>query len=355
MADQSPASIRQGIQPVKYGIVAFLRRGPIPPMSLPVLLIILAVGFAALAWSADFFVEGASALARHLGVSSLLIGLTVVGIGTSLPEMLVSAIAALDGTPGMALGNALGSNVANVGLILGTTALVTPLAMHSGILRREFPLLMVVVAFTAILLADAALSRLDGVLLLGGLVAVLAWMARQARRPAGESDVMAREIAAALPEDMPVGRAMLRVALGLIVLLVSSRILVWAAVALASQLGVSDLVIGLTIVAVGTSLPELAAGIASVRRGEDELAVGNIVGSNIFNLLAVLGIAGVIAPFAVNGVSLARDYGIMTLFMLAIAVIGFFVGKSGRLGRLEGGILLSGFIAYQVMLFVMQG
>ena len=323
-------------------------------MSLPVLLSTLVVGFAALAWSADRFVDGASAMARRLGVSSLLIGLSVVGIGTSLPEMLVSAIAALEGTPGLALGNALGSNVANVGLILGTTALVTPMMMRSGILHREFPLLMVVVAFTALLLADAALSRLDGLLLLAGLVGVLAWMAREARRPAGGSDVMSRELEAALPDDMPLGRAIIWVVLGLGVLLISSRALVWAAVALAGQLGVSDLVIGLTVVAVGTSLPELAAGIASVRRGQDELAVGNIVGSNIFNLLAVLGIAGVIAPFAVDGVSLARDYGIMTAFMLAIAAVGFCLGRYGRLGRVEGGILLAGFIIYQVMLFTVR-
>jgi len=318
-----------------------------------VLIALILIGFIALAWSAERFVEGASATARHLGVSPLLIGLTVVGIGTSLPEMLVSGIAALNGNPGLALGNALGSNVANVGLILGVTALISPLAMRSGLLRREFPLLMIVVVATGGLLIDATLTRLEGFVLLAGLVAVLAWMGYQSSRPAAKDDIIAREVEAAIPPDMPQQRATLWMLLGLVILIASSRLLVWSAVALATQLGVSDLIIGLTIVAVGTSLPELAASIASARRGEDELAIGNIIGSNLFNLLAVLGIAAAIAPFSVAGVSLARDYGIMTAFMLAIAVIGFVVGRRGHLGRLEGGLLLTGFVSYQVLLFVM--
>ncbi len=338
---------------VKWGMVPLCLPNLRTFMNLFLLIALILIGFIALAWSAERFVEGASATARHLGVSPLLIGLTVVGIGTSLPEMLVSAIAALDGNSGLALGNALGSNVANVGLILGITALVSPLAMRSGILRREFPLLMLVVAGTGWLLIDATLTRLDGILLLVGMVAVLSWMGYQASRPASETDVIAREVESAIPPDMPQHRATIWMVLGLIVLIASSRLLVWSAIALATQLGVSDLVIGLTIVAIGTSLPELAASIASVRRGEDELAIGNIIGSNLFNLLAVLGIAAVIAPFSVAGVSLARDYGIMTAFMLSIAIIGFAVGKRGQIGRIEGGLLLAGFVSYQVLLFVM--
>ncbi len=338
---------------VKWGMVRLLPANLRKSMNLFLLIGLILIGFIALAWSAERFVEGASATARHLGVSPLIIGLTVVGIGTSLPEMLVSAIAALDGNPGLALGNALGSNVANVGLILGTTALISPLAMRSAILRREFPLLMLVVAGTGWLLLDASLSRFDGVILLLGMVALLSWMGYQASRPASASDIIAREVEAAIPPDMPQHRATLWMLLGLVILIASSRLLVWSAVELATQLGVSDLVIGLTIVAVGTSLPELAASIASVRRGEDELAIGNIIGSNLFNLLAVLGIAAAIAPFSVAGVSLARDYGIMTAFMLAIAIIGFAIGKRGQIGRIEGGLLLTGFVSYQILLFVM--
>ncbi|RZU97886.1 calcium/sodium antiporter [Spiribacter vilamensis] len=323
-------------------------------MLLAFLIVTITIGFVALAWSADRFVDGSSALARHLGVSSLMIGLTVVGIGTSLPEMLVSTIAALEGTPGIALGNALGSNIANVGLILGTTALVSPLIINAGILRREFPLLMIVVVATGVLLFDGALSRVDGLLLLAGMIGVLAWMAWQSRHGESADALISREIETAIPEAMPLRRAILWTAAGLVILIVSSRILVWAAVALASQLGISDLVIGLTIVAVGTSLPELAAGIASVRRGESELAVGNIMGSNVFNLLAVLGIAGAIAPFSFDMNDLARDYGIMTGFMLAIAVMGFLVGQRGRLSRWKGGLLIIAYCSYQGLLFFSQ-
>ncbi|MEX0451167.1 calcium/sodium antiporter [Spiribacter sp. 218] len=314
--------------------------------------IVIVTGFVALAWSADRFVAGASAVARQLGVSPVLIGLTVVGIGTSLPEMLVSTIAALDGTPGVALGNALGSNIANVGLILGITALVMPIAMRSAVLRREYPLLLGVVGLTALLLADARISRGDGLVLLAAMAGVLIWMGRTARRADHDADIMTREIRQALPAPMPLRQAVVWLVVGLVVLLISARLLVISAVALAQALGVSDLVIGLTIVAVGTSLPELAAAISSVRRGEDDLAIGNILGSNIFNLLAVLGIAGAIAPFATDGASLARDYAIMSGFMVAIVAMGYGPGRRGHLDRGEGAILLAAFIAYQVMLFL---
>ena len=322
-------------------------------MEMLLLALAIAVGFIALAWSADRFVAGASAIARALGVSSMLIGLTVVGIGTSLPEMLVSAIAALDNTPGLALGNALGSNVANVGLIVGTTALLAPLAMHSRVLRREFPVLLGVVAITGLLLIDAQLSRAEGFGLLAGMIGVLIWMGWQSTRSSSESDPIAREIDAALPQAQPLIQSVTQALIALVVLLISSRVLVWSAVGLAEQIGVSDLVIGLTIVAVGTSLPELAAAIASVRRGDDDLAIGNIIGSNLFNLLGVLGIAAVITPFAVDGMSLARDYGIMTAFMLALVIVGFGIGRRGHIARLEGGLLFAAFIAYQGLLFTM--
>ena len=312
----------------------------------------LVAGFAALAWSADRFVGGASASATHLGVPPLLIGLTVIGIGTSLPEMLVSAIAALEGTPAIALGNAVGSNIANVGLILGLTALMTPLIMDRRVLRREFPVLMLVVLGTGVLLADTVLTRGDGFLLLGGMAGVIAWMAREARRGDAHARALTHEIDASLPEPMPPARAAASVVIGLAVLLGSSHLLVRSATELARLLGVSELVIGLSIVAVGTSLPELAAATASMRRGDHGLVIGNIIGSNLFNLLAVLGIAAALAPFSVDGLSLARDYGIMTAFMLAMVLVGFGPGQRGRCGRGAALCLLAGYVAYQGMLYV---
>jgi len=321
-------------------------------MDILILLAALAVGFAALAWSADLFVAGASSAAARLGVSALVIGLTVIGIGTSLPEMLVSAIAAIEGTPAIALGNAIGSNIANVGLILGVTALATPFAIHDGILRREFPVLMLVVLATGVLLIDAEISRLDGVLLLAGVIAVILWLAWEARQDNAHAEVLQQEIGQAPAQTMTRIRTLVAISLGLLVLLASSRLLVWSASELARLIGVSDLVIGLSVVAVGTSLPELAAATASVRRNEPGLVIGNILGSNIFNLLAVLGIAGTLAPFTADGPSLLRDYGIMGLFMLAIVPVSLGLGRRGQAGRLEGGMLLLGFIAYQVMLFI---
>ena len=311
----------------------------------------LVAGFTALAWSADRFVAGASATATHFGLPTLLVGLTVIGIGTSLPEMLVSGIAALEGTPEIALGNALGSNIANVGLILGLTAMVTPVFMDPQLLRREFPVLMLVVVGTGLLLADAALSRADGLLLLGGMVAVLAWMAREARRGDAHARTLTQEIDESLPSPMPISRAIVALIVGLAVLLGSSHLLVWSATEIARLLGVSELVIGLSIVAVGTSLPELAAATASVRRGDHGLVIGNIIGSNLFNLLAVLGIAAVLAPFTANGPDLIRDYAAMTAFMLALIGAGFVVGRRGRCGRLSAALLLAGYGSYQIMLF----
>lgn len=321
-------------------------------MDILILLAALLGGFAALAWSADWFVAGASSAATRLGVSAMVIGLTVIGIGTSLPEMLVSAIAAIEGTPAIALGNALGSNIANVGLILGITALATPFAIDAGILRREYPVLMLVVAGTGMLLIDAEVSRLDGLLLIAGMLGVLIWLAREARRDDAHAETLQCEIGQARPPAMTRPRTALAITVGLIVLLASSRLLVWSASELARLIGVSELVIGLSVVAVGTSLPELAAATASVRRNEPGLVIGNILGSNIFNLLAVLGIAGILAPFAADGASLLRDYGIMTAFMLALIVAGFGLGQRGHAGRLEGSLLLAGFIGYQTLLFI---
>lgn len=304
------------------------------------------VGLALLVWGADRFVIGAAALARNLGVPPLLIGLTVVGFGTSAPEILVSTMAALQDSTGLAVGNAIGSNIANIALILGATALIAPLTVKSHMLRREYPLLLVASVGTYLLLIDGDLDRIDGGILLVALfvsMGFLVWIGLHR----DQGDPLAEEIEAELPAGMGTGAAIGWFLVGLLVLIASSRMLVWGSVEIATMLGVSDLIIGLTIVAVGTSLPELAAGIMSALKGEHDLAIGNVVGSNLWNLLAVLSVPGLIAPGLVPEEAISRDL----LVMLALTVALFAMGRSSRtqgvINRTEGALLLSCFIAYQ--------
>ena len=254
-------------------------------------LVAIIVGFALLVWGADRFVIGAGATARNLGVAPILIGLTIVAFATSAPEILVSVVASLQGNVGLAIGNAVGSNITNVGLVLGLTALVRVIEIRSQTLRREMPALLAVTLLTFMLFVDGFLGRVDGLVLLASLALVMYWIARLGFR-SSESDPISAEYAAEIPSDMGMPRALGWFAVGLIVLLVGSNILVSGAEGLASDLGVSDLIIGLTIVAIGTSLPELAVSLVSALKGEHGLALGNILGSNIFNLLAVIGLAG---------------------------------------------------------------
>lgn len=317
-------------------------------MLLPILAII--IGFALLTWGADRFVSGAAAVARNLGVPPLVIGLTVVGFGTSAPEMLVSATAAWNGSTHLAIGNALGSNITNIALVLGATALITPLSVHSDLLRREFPMLLVITLFALALLIDNRLGRGDGVLLLAGQVALLMWMVRigmQARR----NDPIRTEFEAELPPSMPLGRALAWLGIGLAVLLGGSQLLVWGAVAIAIALGVSELLIGLTVVAIGTSLPELATSVASALKREHDIAIGNIIGSNMFNLLAVLGLAGTIQPAVFPHEVLMRDFPVMILLTLGLFAAAYGLRGRGHIRRLEGGVLLACFAGYQALLF----
>ncbi|HSP00584.1 MAG TPA: calcium/sodium antiporter [Thioalkalivibrio sp.] len=306
------------------------------------------LGFAVLIWSADRFIYGAAALSRNLGISPLIIGLTIVGFGTSAPEMLVSAFAAAQGNPGLAIGNSVGSNIANVALILGVTALVTPLVVGSRILRREMPVLLLVMVCAGLLLLDGHLGQLDGALLLLGLALVLAWIIYDGLHSRTDaSDPMGAEFDAEIPDKVPTARALIWLALGLVLLLISARILVWGAVNVAEALGVSDLIIGLTIIAIGTSLPELAASVVSARRGEPDIAIGNVIGSNMFNLLAVLALPGLIHPAAVPGDVLARDYPVMVGLTLLFLVMAFGLrGRAGRIGRPGGLLLVACFVGY---------
>lgn len=304
---------------------------------------VIVIGIALLVWSADRFVDGASAMAKNMRVPPMVIGLTIVSIGTSLPEMIVSAMAALDGNRNLGIGNAIGSNIANIGLVLGVTALITPLIVQSTTLRREMPALFLITGFALLLILDGQLSFIDGIALIAGLVVTLIWIARIGLK--NRDDPLVHEFTDAIPEQMAMGMACFWFIVGLLLLMASSRMVVWGAVEVAHGLGVSDLVIGLTIVAIGTSLPEMVAAVASALKGEADLALGNVIGSNMFNLLAVLAMPALIYPGAFEAGVLARDFPIMIGFTIALFVVSFGL-RSGRINRIEGGLLLTGFIGY---------
>lgn len=309
-------------------------------------------GLILLVWSADKFVEGSATTASHFGMPPLLIGMVVVGFGTSAPEMAVSALAASQGNPGLALGNAYGSNITNIALILGITALLAPIAVHSQVMRKELPILILVTAFAGWQLWDGDLSRMDAIGLILVFLLLIGWSIFQGiRQP---NDALAKEMTEEI-HAMPLRKALLWLVVGLLLLIVSSRILVWGAVDLATMFGISDLVIGLTIVAVGTSLPELASSIIAARKGEHDLALGNILGSNLFNTLAVVGIAGLIAPMSVAPEVLTRDLPVMAALTVVLFAMCYGFRGPGRINRFEGSALLLAFVAYTVYLLAFSG
>ena len=314
-------------------------------------LVAVGVGLVLLVWSADRFVGGSAAVARHFGMPPLLIGMVIVGFGTSMPEMSVSALSALQGSPAIALGNAYGSNIANIALILGLAALISPIAVQSNVLRKELPILTLVTFLAWAQLWDGRLSRGDAwglLLVFAGLMGWTIWQGVRRR-----TDPLAVEIEEAFKgEPMPLGRALTWLLVGLVVLVASSRLLVWGAVALAHRFGVSDLVVGLTIVAVGTSLPELASSVIAARKQEHDIALGNVLGSNLFNTLAVVGIAGTIHPMAVPVDVLTRDLPVMAVLTVSLFVIGFGFRGPGRINRIEGTLLLCAFLAYTAWLII---
>ena len=308
-------------------------------------------GFAILVWSADKFVDGAAATAKHLGMPSLLIGILIVGFGTSAPEMVVSAIAAMEGNTGLALGNAIGSNIVNIALILGITAVIAPITVNSNIVRKEIPILLLIVLFSGYLLFDNTLTFVEGVILLFGFFALVGWSIFAAIK--GKGDALESDMEDELIEHaMSLKVGIIWLIIGLVLLIASSRLLVWGSVGVATEFGVSDLIIGLTIVALGTSLPELAASIIAARKGEHDIAIGNIVGSNMFNILAVIGIATVIAPM--NNIPLEvlqRDWVVMLVVTIALLVMSYgFRAKNGVINRVEGTILILCYVAYNTYL-----
>ncbi|WP_414830366.1 calcium/sodium antiporter [Alteromonas sp. H39] len=307
------------------------------------------IGLPVLLWSAGKFVGGSAAVANHFGVSPLLIGMLIIGFGTSAPEIIVSVFAAAQGNSGIALGNAFGSNIANILLILGLTALISPIAVKSEIIRKEIPVMLGLTFFAAWLLLDMNLSKDDAFSLMGLFILLVSWSIWTAIK--GDKDALAEEYSEEINASQgTVKTHVMWLITGLLLLIASSRILVWGAVEVASFFGVSDTIIGLTIIAVGTSLPELASSLVAVRKGEHDLALGNVIGSNMFNTLAVVGIAGMIQPMTIDASFLYRDIVVMLAATVALFIFCIGIKGQGRLNRLEGGSFLAAYIIYTYVL-----
>ena len=308
-------------------------------------------GLVLLIYGADRFVDGAAATARNFGVSALVIGLVVVGFATSAPEMLVSGVAAYEGTPSVGIGNAVGSNIANIGLVLGVTALFAPLTVRSAVLRREFPVMFLALVLAAVLMSDLELSRRDGVILALSMVLMLAitvYLGAHGR----QADPLLEEISHHPERQMSQLKATLWVVVGLALLLFGSHTLVWGAVRVATLIGISEVVIGLTIIAVGTSLPELAASVVSAAKGAPEIALGNVIGSNMFNALGVLAAPALIHPAGFEREILYRDIPVMFIFTIAMLLMAWAYKRAGRINRIEGLLLLLAFCGYQASLLL---
>ncbi len=308
-------------------------------------------GFLLLVWAADRLVAGASATARNLGVSPLIIGLTIVGFGTSAPELVVAAVATYRDNAGLALGNAIGSNIANLGMVLGLTALIYPLHLESAVLKREYPLLVLIMLLCLFLVLDLHLSHLEGWIMLGSLAVLILWLIRLGLQKSPR-DPLVQELEAEIPTGIPTRVAVFWLSVGLVVLPISSQFLVEGAVNIAHILGVTDAVIGLTIVALGTSMPELATAITSALRHEYDLAIGNIIGSNMFNMLGVFGIAAVIRPMDVPPMLVARDFPVMFLMTGLLFILATNFRGAGRIGRRAGLLMLSLFVVYQIIVWM---
>ncbi|WP_218312728.1 calcium/sodium antiporter [Alteromonas antoniana] len=307
------------------------------------------VGLPVLLWSAGKFVGGSAAVANHFGVSPLLIGMLIIGFGTSAPEIIVSVFAAVQGNSGIALGNAFGSNIANILLILGLTALISPIAVKSEIIRKEIPVMLGLTFFAAWLLIDKNLSKDDAFSLIGLFILLISWSIWTAIK--GDKDALADEYSEEINSSQgTVKTHVMWLLAGLLLLIASSRILVWGAVEVATFFGVSDTIIGLTIIAIGTSLPELASSLVAVKKGEHDLALGNVIGSNMFNTLAVVGIAGMIQPMTIDASFLYRDIVVMLAATVALFIFCIGIKRQGRLNRLEGGSFLLAYIIYTYVL-----
>jgi len=311
-------------------------------------LLLMIVGFAVLIWSADRFLSGAAATATNLGVSNIVIGLTVVSLGTSAPEIVVALIAALEGNAILAIGNAIGSNIANIGLVLGISAIVALLPFSQSVMRRELPWLLGATVLAIVLIFDRELSFTDGVFLLAGLAYIL-WQLLRSER---DSDPAESALASELEElpEMKQSSALFWLFAGLAALLASAQLLVYAATQIALDLGISSMIIGLTIVAIGTSLPELAATVGAAMKGQPDIAIGNIVGSNILNILAVLAVPALISTTGLDFSALWRDSGMMLALTLMLALFAYGMNSRAVITRFEGLVMLLAWIGYNLLL-----
>lgn len=314
--------------------------------------VLLIIGLALLVWSSDVFIEGAASTALRYKVSPLIIGVVIIGFGTSSPEMIVAVMASLEGNPGLAIGNAVGSNITNIGLVLGVTALLAPIIVKSSVLKRELPVLLVVTALGIALLLDHKLGVWDGVILLTTLVGVLVWMLKTNKNIA-TGDALAEDVNRELSEIPKLSKAKSFLFLfgGLILLMIAARMMVWGAVEIAEFFEVPDLIIGLTIIAIGTSLPELAAAITAALKNEVDMMIGNILGSNLFNLLGVLAVPAILAPSLIDTAVLQRDYPIMLAFTVAMLLVALPRKGNAAISRVEGFLLLTLFVGYLTLLY----
>lgn len=315
-------------------------------------LIVLFAGLALLVWSSDLFIEGAASTAIHMNISPLIIGVVVLGFGTSAPEILVAILASIDGSPGLAIGNVVGSNIANIGLVLGVTAIISPVVIKSSLLKREFPILLAISLVGILLMLDQDLDTTDGIILLALLLIVMTWMIR-ANKNVNPNDPIAEETLAEL-KDLPKlsnQKALVFLLLGLVILMISAKMMVWGAVEIAQFFHVPEMIIGLTIVAIGTSLPELAAAITAAKKGEADLMIGNILGSNLFNLLAVMSMPALISPSVIDNATLLLDYPIMLALTLAMLLVALPRKGKAVITKTEGYILLISFLGYMLLLY----
>ena len=307
-------------------------------------IISLVSGFILLIWSADVFTNNGAKIARIFNISPLVIGLLIFGFGTSAPEMLVSGIAAYSGHPEMSVGNAFGSNIFNIGLVLGITALILPIKVEKSVLKKEWVFLILSTLVAGLLLLDKYLSFYDGLILLSLLILFLFYVFKQSKKDSlnGIDDVDSKI------NNKEKGKTWLLLIVSLVILISSAKLVVWGGTILASVFGVPELIIGLTVVALGTSLPELAVSISSALKKHHEMVIGNIIGSNLFNTLGVLAIPGLISPFKIPAELLSRDYIYILILTFLIVILSF---KDKKINRFGGFVLLFVLGGYLYQLF----
>lgn len=315
--------------------------------------VLLIIGLIMLVWSSDLFIDGAASVAKHMSISPLIIGVVVLGFGTSAPEILVAILASLDNSPGLAIGNVIGSNIANIALVLGVAAIVAPIVVKSSLLKREFPIVIGISIIVYLLILDNSLNLVDGIILLALLIIVMIWMIKANIQLEGTDDPMAEETIKELSEheEIPLKKSWGMLLGGLIVLVLSAKLMVWGAVDIAHYFNIPDIIIGLTIVAIGTSLPELAAAITAAKKGESDLMIGNILGSNLFNLLAVMAMPALLAPSIVDKTTLAIDYPIMLLLTFSMLFVALPRNGKSIINRKIGVLFVLSFVAYLVSLY----